>query len=107
MRLDPHRLSLTGVPLTGGFVAKFYIFKAVVDAELYGLAVVGLLSSALAAAYYLNVVLTIYVKEPVSKPPPVRTPAALWLGIAASVAGVIYLGVFPSRILELAQGLLL
>ena len=64
-------------------------------------------NSALAAAYYLNVVLTINMKEPVSEPPVVRTPAALWLGIAASVAGVVYLGVFPSRILELVQGLLL
>jgi len=99
--------SLTGVPLTGGFLAKFYIFKAAFDAELYGLAAVGLLNSALAAAYYLNVVLTMYMKEPVSEPPAVHTPAPLWLGIAASAAGVIYLGVFPSRIMELAQDLLL
>ncbi len=100
-------LSLTGVPLTGGFFGKFYIFKAAVDSGLIGLAIVGLLNSALAAAYYLNVVLTIYMREPVSEPPAVVTPATLGVGIAVSVAGVIYLGVFPSRVLEFAQGLLL
>ena len=100
-------LSLTGVPLTAGFLGKFYIFRAAVDAELYGLAAVGLLNSALAAAYYLNVVVTMYMREPVSEPAAVTMPLPLALGIAAGVAGVIYLGVFPSRVLELASGLLL
>jgi NADH-quinone oxidoreductase subunit N len=100
-------LSLTGVPLTGGFVGKFYIFRAAVDSHMYGLALVGLLNSVVAAAYYLNVILTMYMKEPVSEPPRVTMPATLGLGIAISVAGVLYLGLFPSRILELAQRLLL
>jgi NADH-quinone oxidoreductase subunit N len=100
-------LSLTGVPLTGGFLGKFYIFKAAVDSQLYGLAAVGLLNSALAAAYYLNVVVTMYMREPVSEPPLAKTPLPLGVGIAVSIVGVIYLGVFPARILELAQGLLL
>jgi NADH-quinone oxidoreductase subunit N len=100
-------LSLTGVPLTGGFVGKFYIFKAAVDSNMYGLAVVGLLNSVVAAAYYLNIILNMYMKEPVSEPPQVQTPVTLGLGIAVSVAGVIYLGVFPTRILEFAQSLLL
>ncbi|HET9481086.1 MAG TPA: NADH-quinone oxidoreductase subunit N [Candidatus Polarisedimenticolia bacterium] len=100
-------LSLTGIPLTAGFLGKFYIFRAAVDSHLYGLAVVGLLNSALAAAYYLNVVLTMYMKEPVSEPPAVTTPAVLGLGIAVSAAGVLYLGVFPARVLEFARNLLL
>jgi len=100
-------LSLTGVPLTGGFLGKFFIFKAAVDSSLYGLAIVGLLNSALAAAYYLNVILTIYMKEPVSEPPAVRTPVPLGLGIAVSLIGVFYLGVFPGRIMEFVRDLLL
>jgi NADH-quinone oxidoreductase subunit N len=100
-------LSLIGVPLTGGFFGKFYIFKAAVDAQLYGLAAVGLLNSALAAAYYLNVVLTMYMKEPVSEPPRVRMPLPLAMGIIISAVGVLYLGIFPSRFLEFARTLLL
>ncbi|HZI94959.1 MAG TPA: NADH-quinone oxidoreductase subunit N [Patescibacteria group bacterium] len=100
-------LSLTGVPLTGGFVGKFYIFRAAIDSNMYGLAVVGLLNSVVAAAYYLNVVLNMYMKEPVSEPPKVATPALLGLGITLSVAGVLYLGIFPARLLEIARNLLL
>ncbi len=99
-------LSLTGIPLTGGFLGKFYIFKAAVDADLYGLAVVGMLNSVVAAAYYLNIVVTMYMKEPVVEPPAVRTPASLGLGIALSAAGVIWLGLFPTALLEIAAGLL-
>ena len=99
-------LSLTGVPLTGGFLGKFYIFRAALDSSLYGLAAVGLLNSALAAAYYLNVVVTMYMKEPVSEPPLVRTPAALGLGIALSAAGVLWLGMFPDAVLGMAGHLL-
>jgi NADH-quinone oxidoreductase subunit N len=100
-------LSLTGIPLTGGFVGKFYIFKAAVDSRLYGVVLVALLNSVVAAAYYLNVVLTMYMKEPASEPPAVITAAPLAVGIAVSAAGVLYLGLFPSRFLEFARNLLL
>ena len=100
-------LSLTGVPLTAGFVGKFYIFRAAVDSQLYGLALVGLLNSVVAAAYYLNVVMNMYMKEPVSEPPVVVTSWPLAAGILISAAGVLYLGLFPARILELARTLLL
>ncbi len=99
-------MSLIGVPLTGGFLGKFYVFKAAVDARLYGLVAVGLLNSALAAAYYLNVILTMYMKEPLTEPPRVRLPAPLWLGITISAAGVLYLGVFPARVLDLVRTVL-
>ena len=99
-------LSLTGIPLTGGFLGKFYIFKAAVDSQLYGLAIVGMLNSVVAAAYYLNVVLTMYMKEPVVEPPVIQTPPSLGLGIALSAAGVIWLGLFPAALLEIAAGLL-
>ena len=63
--------------------------------------------SALAAAYYLNVVLTMYMKEPVVEPPRVRLPLPLGVGIAISAVGVLYLGLFPERLLEFARSLLL
>ena len=57
-------LSLIGVPLTGGFFGKFYIFKAALDANLVWLTVLGLLNSAVAAYYYLRVLVVMYFKEP-------------------------------------------
>ncbi len=57
-------LSLIGVPLTGGFFGKFYIFKAALDSHLVWLTVLGLLNSAVAAYYYLRVLVVMYFKEP-------------------------------------------
>ena len=57
-------LSLIGVPLTGGFFGKFYIFKAALDANLVWLAVLGLLNSAVAAYYYLRILVVMYMEEP-------------------------------------------
>src|SRR6266849_3043095 len=57
-------LSLIGVPLTGGFFGKFYIFKAALDANLVWLTVLGLLNSAVAAYYYLRILVMMYMQEP-------------------------------------------
>ena len=57
-------LSLIGVPLTGGFFGKFYIFKAALDANLVWLTILGLLNSAVAAYYYLHILVVMYMKEP-------------------------------------------
>ena len=56
-------LSLIGVPLTGGFFGKFYIFKAALDANLVWLTVLGLLNSAVAAYYYLRILVVMYFKR--------------------------------------------
>ena len=57
-------LSLIGVPLTGGFFGKFYIFKAALDSHLVWLTVLGLLNSAVAAYYYLRLLVMMYMREP-------------------------------------------
>ena len=57
-------LSLIGVPLTGGFFGKFYIFKAALESNLVWLAVLGLLNSAVAAYYYLRLLVVMYMHEP-------------------------------------------
>ena len=56
--------SLAGIPPLAGFFAKYYVFLAAVNAELYGLAVIGMLASTVAAFYYLRVVKIIYFDEP-------------------------------------------
>ena len=97
-------LSLIGVPLTGGFFGKFYIFKAALDANLVWLAVLGLLNSAVAAYYYLRVLVVMYMEEPgpatVSvQPLSAGIRATLW----ATALGTLILGIFPSLLLNFAQ----
>ena len=57
-------VSLTGVPISGGFVGKFYLFSAAVSAGYANLAIVGMLMSVVSAYYYLRVVVAMYMSEP-------------------------------------------
>jgi NADH-quinone oxidoreductase subunit N len=96
-------LSLIGVPLTGGFFGKFYIFKAALDADLVWLSILGLLNSAVAAYYYLRIIVVMYMHEPGESTltlepisPGIRT--TLW----AAALGTLILGIFPSLLLNFA-----
>src|SRR5580704_10275534 len=96
-------LSLIGVPLTGGFFGKFYIFRAAIDANLVWLAVLGMLNSAVAAYYYLRVLVVMYMKEPgeaTADLQPAHWP--LKLAVYLSAAGTLALGIFPSWVLDFA-----
>jgi NADH-quinone oxidoreductase subunit N len=96
-------LSLIGVPLTAGFFGKFYIFKAALDSHLVWLAVLGLLNSAVGAYYYLRVLVMMYMHEPgeaANNVPPL-TPA-LRLALLLPAAGTLFLGIFPTWLLEFA-----
>ena len=97
-------LSLIGVPLTGGFFGKFYIFKAALDANLVWLTVLGLLNSAVAAYYYLRIIVVMYMHEPTATG---RNLPPLSAGLAspcwASAAATLFLGVFPSWVLDYAS----
>jgi NADH-quinone oxidoreductase subunit N len=97
-------LSLIGVPLTGGFFGKFYIFKAALDAKLVWLTVLGLLNSAVAAYYYLRILVVMYMREPgetVENLPPAG--ALLQIAVYGSAAGTVLLGIFPSLVLDFAN----
>jgi len=96
-------LSLIGVPLTGGFFAKFYVFKAALDAHLVWLTVLGLLNSAVAAYYYLRILVVVYMREPgaaTENLPPLSAgvKATLWISAVATLA----LGIVPSFVLDFA-----
>lgn len=96
-------LSLIGVPLTGGFFAKFYVFKAALDANLVGLTVLGLLNSAVAAYYYLRVVVVMYMQDPdpaSENLPPL--PGGIRLTLWGSALATLVLGIFPSVVLDFA-----
>ncbi|HJM44033.1 MAG: NADH-quinone oxidoreductase subunit N [Nitrospinota bacterium] len=95
-------LSLTGLPPTAGFVGKFYIFSAAVDAGFIWLAVIGLLNSAISLYYYFRVVMMMYMHEPAGK---IHTSNSvpLTVGLAVMVAGVLVIGVYPHPFLEAAK----
>jgi NADH-quinone oxidoreductase subunit N len=97
-------LSLIGVPLTGGFFGKFYIFKAALESHLVWLSVLGLLNSAVAAYYYLRILVVMYFREPgesVETLPPAG--ALLQIAVYGSAVGTLLLGIFPSLILDFAN----
>ena len=96
-------LSLAGVPPTVGFVGKFYVFSAAVEAGFAWLALVGLVSSVASVYYYLRVVYQMYMVDPadsVSDHVPHQ-----WLSLVAVVAGVavVILGLFPGGVIAVAN----
>ena len=96
--------SLIGVPLTGGFFGKFYVFQAALHSNLVWLTVLGLLNSAIAAFYYLRIIVAIYMHEPGEATAKLAAPApALNIAIWASAIGVLVLGIFPSFLLQFAS----
>ena len=96
-------LSLTGIPPTVGFFAKLLILLATVESGLIWLAVVVALNAALAAFYYLRVVVYMYMRDPEPEPAPIDTNPFGSVALAVSVAGVIALGIFPGAILRLVE----
>src|SRR5438034_131138 len=102
-------ISLTGIPPTGGFIAKFYVFMAAVSAGMTGLAVVAVIFAAVSAYYYLRVVMVMYMRDPgeVAGMPGhgvrvVVSPATIAVLLVASAA-VLILGVFPDTLVKAAQ----
>ena len=97
-------LSLIGVPLTGGFFGKFYIFKAALDSNLVWLTVLGLLNSAVAAYYYLRILVVMYFKDPAESVENLPAPGlGIQIAVFGSALGTLLLGIFPSAILEFAS----
>jgi NADH-quinone oxidoreductase subunit N len=95
-------LSLGGLPPTAGFVAKWYVFSAAVRAGYYDLAIVGMLTSVISVFFYLRVVVMMYMAEPAGQP--ARTPVGIAAisALAVSTVAVFYLGILPTRLLDLA-----
>jgi NADH-quinone oxidoreductase subunit N len=96
-------ISLTGVPVSGGFVGKFYLFWAAVSAGYAALAVVGVLMSVVSAYYYLRVVVFMYMREPVGEDTWSAVAPGAGFALAVSVALVLFLGIYPAPVLALAR----
>ena len=95
-------MSLIGIPITGGFFGKFYIFSAALKSNLIGLTVIGLVNSAVGAYYYLRVIVSMYMSEPRREVPVMPTPPAMGFAIGLCVLATLYLGVLPGRVLDYA-----
>ena len=98
--------SLVGLPLTGGFIGKFQIFSAALQEGWIWLTVIAILNSALSVYYYLRVVMFMYMREgalPEGSVVSNNTSGFAMTGLLVTALAVLYLGVFPDSILELAS----
>jgi NADH-quinone oxidoreductase subunit N len=97
-------LSLIGIPMTGGFFAKFYVFSAAIQANLIWLAIIGVINSGVGAYYYLRIIVMMYMREPRKPVPVTPVPLTARLALAVCIIATLYLGLFPGRVLRYAQG---
>jgi NADH-quinone oxidoreductase subunit N len=98
-------LSLGGMPPTAGFVAKWYVFSAAVNAGYYWLAIIGVLTSVVSIFFYLRIVVSMWMAEPAAGAAPLPSFSRFGLVLLGlSVVAVFYLGILPTRILTIAAG---
>jgi NADH-quinone oxidoreductase subunit N len=95
-------LSLLGLPVTAGFVGKFYIFDSALASHLVWLAVLVALNSVVGLFYYLRVIVVMYMREPHQDWVPARMSWAVTVVLLVAAAGTLYLGLFPARVLGFA-----
>ncbi|MEU6120714.1 NADH-quinone oxidoreductase subunit NuoN [Streptomyces sp. NPDC047123] len=97
-------LAFAGIPLTSGFAGKFAVFKAAAEGGAGALVVVGVLSSAIAAFFYIRVIVLMFFSEPKADGPTVAVPSPLTMtAIGVGVAVTLVLGVAPQYFLDLAN----
>ena len=100
-------VSLVGIPFTGGFFGKFYSFSAAVDGGAVALAIIGLLNSGLAAAYYLRLALVAVQRQPSSADRPAILEPQVGIAVGAAllfaVAATLVLGIAPGKVLRAAE----
>ena len=95
-------LSLLGLPVAAGFLGKFYVFNAALESNLIWLAILLALNSLIGAYYYLRVMVAMYMREPkqeiAAEPVPMTLSIVLWI----AAAGTVYVGLFPTRVIDFA-----
>jgi NADH-quinone oxidoreductase subunit N len=95
-------LSLGGIPPTAGFMGKFWIFGAAIEAGYVWLAVIGVLNSAVSLYYYVRVVVFMWIKEEAAGSP-VRPGPALGLALGVALVVTLLIGVYPAPVFDLAE----
>jgi len=95
--------SLSGLPPTGGFIAKFYIFKTAIESGHTTVALIGILTSIVSVYYYLRVVYYLYMKEPAEGHEVAATGGVFALGaLTIAVIGILAIGIYPSPLFQAA-----
>ena len=95
-------LSLGGIPPTAGFMGKLWLFGAAIESGYIGLAVIGVLNSALSLYYYVRVVVFMWIAEG-SQAPVLRISGAIATVLIVTVAGTLLFGIYPSALFDLAR----
>lgn len=95
--------ALAGIPPTAGFFAKFYVFRAAIDAGFTGLAVIGALNAVVSVYYYLRVVIHMYMREPETDFSLFEFRLSDSTALTLCVIGIFILGILPSIFLGLAS----
>jgi NADH-quinone oxidoreductase subunit N len=97
-------LALAGIPLTAGFTGKFAVFRAAIESGAWPLVLVALLASAVAAFFYLRVIVLMYFSPPAADGPTVGVPGLpTTIVLAVTAAATLALGIVPGSVLELAE----
>lgn len=101
-------LSLGGIPFVAGFWAKLFIFRAIIDQHMYGLALLGAMATIVALYYYLVLSARMYIEKP-DNPQPVVIAAPLMVAILVCAIGVVVMGAYPEpwvrAVMDAANGL--
>jgi NADH-quinone oxidoreductase subunit N len=93
-------LSLLGMPLTAGFMGKIMVFSAALHQGYVWLVVIAVLNTAVSAYYYLRLIIVMFFRERTSPWAAPHIPASLTLALIITIIGVLYLGIFPGRVLD-------
>lgn len=96
-------LSLLGMPVTAGFLGKFYIFKAAINSGLLWLVILMALNSVAGAYYYLRVIVVMYMREPKEETEALPVPFGLGFALLVAAAGTVLLGLFPNWVMSYAN----
>lgn len=96
-------LSLGGIPATAGFIGKWWLFAAIIEAGYGWLAIVAAANTAVSLYYYLRVVVKMYMDGPETETPYALTPSVA-AAVAIAVAAVLFIGLYPGPVLHLIEG---
>ena len=96
-------VSLAGLPPTAGFFGKFTIFSAAIESGLVGLTIIGVLNSLISVYFYLGVVVSMYMRQPVGETPEIVLSPFARAALVVTCAATLYIGLVPSGILQMAR----